>query len=362
MTVADTASPVEEIRSRREWDALLTRNDRPSFLQSWEWGEVKREFGWIPRRLALAIGDAEPTSGIQVLVKTRALLGEALRFGIAYAPRGPFGCQTSEECSLLLESAAELARHAGASFLRVEPPIESLPQVRGSLESAGYRAASQFVQIRNTAYVDLTRTEDQILAGFKSKTRYNVRLGVRRGVEVRNGVLLGDLESFYRLTVTTGVRDGFAVHGPEYYRAVWDHFGDEKRRLFLASVSGEDVAALFAVRCGKMATYLYGASSGRHRNTMPNHLLQWEAMRWAKNQNCSTYDFWGMADPNAENDPMAGVHRFKAGFQPIPVAHPGTFDLPLSLSAWVAFTRIAMPIRTWLQRRLPGRSSHAPPA
>jgi hypothetical protein len=47
---------------------------------------------------------------------------------------------------------------------------------------------------------------------------------------------------------------------------------------------------------GRQAIYMYGASSSEQRNLMPNHLLQWEAMKWAQAQGCTTYDLWGIPD------------------------------------------------------------------
>jgi len=71
------------------------------------------------------------------------------------------------------------------------------------------------------------------------------------------------------------------------------------------------------------AWYFYGASSNVHREKMPTYLLQWEAMRWAKSQGCTSYDLWGIPDEEEEmleaefthrHDGLWGVYRFKRGF------------------------------------------------
>jgi lipid II:glycine glycyltransferase (peptidoglycan interpeptide bridge formation enzyme) len=65
---------------------------------------------------------------------------------------------------------------------------------------------------------------------------------------------------------------------------------------------------------GQTAWYMYGASDNTHREVMPNHLLQWEAIRLAKQLGCTRYDMWGAPDRLDESDPMWGVYRFKVGF------------------------------------------------
>jgi lipid II:glycine glycyltransferase (peptidoglycan interpeptide bridge formation enzyme) len=59
---------------------------------------------------------------------------------------------------------------------------------------------------------------------------------------------------------------------------------------------------------------------------MPNHLLQWEAMRWAKSQGATLYDLWGVAESEDPNDPMAGVYRFKRGWGGKMIRYIGSFD------------------------------------
>ena len=74
------------------------------------------------------------------------------------------------------------------------------------------------------------------------------------------------------------------------------------------------MAGLILFRFGPTAWYFYGASTAQSRDLMPNHALQWAAMRWAKAAGCTRYDWWGAPDVLDESDPMWGVYRFKQGF------------------------------------------------
>jgi len=93
--------------------------------------------------------------------------------------------------------------------------------------------------------------------------------------------------------------------------------------LFLGMYEGESLGGLLVFAHGKRAWYLYGASSSHHRDRMPNYLLQWEAMRWARSQGCTEYDLWGVPDADSatleanfteRSDGLWGVYRFKRGF------------------------------------------------
>ena len=344
-----------------DWAALIAADSAPSFLQCAAWGDLKTRFGWRAVRLGLVDDDGAARAGLQLLTRAARPVRFLPGVGVAYVPRGPLGDASPKSLRRLLEAALRAAEDSGASFLRIEPPAHSFAEVGPVLADLGFTRTDQYVQIRATGLVDLRPDEPEILAGFKSKTRYNIRLAERRGVEVRAAAGPADLASFHEMTVVTGGRDGFAVHGAEYYEAVWEAFQPDAGRLLIAGVEGEDVAALFVVRCGTVATYLYGASTGAQRRAMPNYRLQWEAMRWAREQGCATYDLWGMVDPEISEDPMAGVHRFKEGFQPAEVLHPGAFDRPLNRLSHFALTRVMMPARAALQRLRSGRDGGPPP-
>jgi lipid II:glycine glycyltransferase (peptidoglycan interpeptide bridge formation enzyme) len=156
---------------------------------------------------------------------------------------------------------------------------------------------------------------------MKQKTRYNIRLGQRKGVVVRRS---SDLDVFNRLMEATGERDAFGVHSPEYYRRAHELFHPhEMCELLVAEAEGQALAALMVFARGRRAWYFYGASNDEERNRMPTYLLQWEAIRWARVQGCTDYDLWGVPDTDEEtleaqftrrSDGLWGVYRFKRGF------------------------------------------------
>jgi lipid II:glycine glycyltransferase (peptidoglycan interpeptide bridge formation enzyme) len=317
---------VQRITDATQWNAALLNLPNPHVLQSWEWGAFKAKYGWNPTRLLFEGGAAAsvlqrrwPRTPLSVMYASK---GPALNYDDAHLLDG------------VLAELEALARQRRAIFIKIDPDVE-LEAPRGeavvtALRRRGWRASAEQIQFRNTVALDLRPDEDDLLAGMKSKTRYNVRLAGRKGVTVRLGGL-DDLETIYRMYVTTAERSEFVIRPFEYYRDAWGDFVDAGlAKPFLAEFEGQPLAALILFCFGKVAWYMYGASSERHRNRMPNYLLQWEAMRWAKAQGCTRYDFWGAPDELDESDPMWGVYRFKAGFGGRFVARIGAYDFPVS--------------------------------
>jgi len=339
------------------WHEALLTLPRPHVLQSWPWGEFKGRHGWMPRRL-LFIENGQTRAVAQVLRRRLP----RLPLSVLYVPKGPVLDDYGDSWLLeeVLTTLEGLARQEKAVFVKIDPDVDWPPvppealadppypsdslagQVTATLHRRGWRFSGEQIQFRNTVYLDLTLAEEELLARMKSKTRYNIRLARRKGVVVRPGDE-GDLSLFYRLYAETSARDGFIIRPYEYYRDAWSTFlRAGMAHLLLAWYENEPLAGLMLFRFGPTAWYMYGASSTRHRNRMPNHLLQWEAIRWAKAQGCTIYDMWGAPDVFHESDPMWGVYRFKAGFGGQVVRHIGAYDYPVSRSLYWLYT-VLMP-------------------
>jgi len=179
---------------------------------------------------------------------------------------------------------------------------------------------------------DLRPEPDELLASFHSKWRYNIRLAERKGVTVRDGTR-ADLPEFYRVLEVTAERDEFRVRGLDYYEHLYDLLVPAgMAKLFVAEVEGRMVSGAILFRMGREAVYVYGASDNEHRNLMPNHLLQWTMMLWARAQGCEVYDFRGVTR-EVDGEPvgeLGGLNRFKRGFAAQYMEYIGEYDLVLS--------------------------------
>jgi lipid II:glycine glycyltransferase (peptidoglycan interpeptide bridge formation enzyme) len=327
------------------WDAFVEARGG-HLLQTSRWGRLKRLFGWQDQVVALSRRD-EITAGALVLFRPLPLgLGT-----VAYIPRGPVVDWSDEaQVEALMQTLDEAARARRAILLKLEPDSPDSPSLRQRLLQLGFRSSPQTVQPPRTIIVDLNGTEEELLARMNQGTRRKIRLAGRKGISVRRGNA-SDLASFNELMRVTGQRDAFGVHSPDYYQRVFELFAPDHAALLMASYEGKDVAGLMVFAWGRTAIYLYGASSNEERERMPNHTLQWEAIRWAREQGCTTYDLWGIPDADqaeleaqfeGRHDGLWGVYGFKRGFGGRIVRAVGAWDRayqPLGYKAYTLYTR-----------------------
>jgi peptidoglycan pentaglycine glycine transferase (the first glycine) len=300
----------------QQWQALLAKNTNASILQTAEWGKLKTAFGWEP------IYVANETAGAMVLF--RKLPHHIPWFTIAYIPRGPvsFSQESPDYQNLWLE-IHQICRKRHAIFLRVEPDEwQNSPQAEILLQSMnGFQPGFATIQPPNTMVISLAGTEEDWLNRMNQKTRYNIRLSQKKDLVVEES---DQIAAFSHLMEQTGDRDNFGVHTPTYYQKCYDSFKPENTvHLLMVSFEGKPLSALMLFIRGKRGYYLYGASSNEERNRMPNHLLQWTAMKMCAQYGCTEYDLWGIPDESEETlesqfqnrqDGLWSVYRFKRGF------------------------------------------------
>jgi peptidoglycan pentaglycine glycine transferase (the first glycine) len=357
---------LQEITDPAQWSRAVLKLDNPHLLQSWQWGAFKEAYGWQPLRLLWSDPEDHPVAGAQVLFRS-----EGPGLTMAYCPRGPLlDWRDAEVRERVLGDLGRTAQRRGAFFLKIDPALvlsyepaadtthtleDVIPEIKRGLEHLGWQLSSEQVQFKNTLVLDLHPDEETLLADMKQKTRYNIRLAGRKGVTVRRGTQ-ADFDLLFQMFAETSLRDGFAIREPAYYQRAWgDFIAESLAQPFVAEVEGDPVAAIIVFRYADTAYYLYGMSRELHREKMPNYLLQWEAIRWAKEAGCRWYDLWGAPDEIDPSDPMYGVYRFKEGFGAALVETPGAWDLPIRPFLFSLY-RMVMP-RLLAVMRFIGRSA-----
>lgn len=357
------------------WNEIVSKLPDPHFLQTYEWGQLKAKYGWIPYyavwtedgkwKVETNIGALStfhsPIIAAALILKRQIISrGFAARLSILYAPKGPLMDWTDESlCKRVLDDLQSFAKKEGAIFLKIDPDVvlgRGVPvgvddvtenggqAVRSDLKRRGWVESSDQIQFRNTVIVDLSAGEEDILMRMKQKTRYNIRLAEKKSVALRVGKL-EDLGLLYKMYAETSVRDGFVIRDENYYMTVWKIFmksAEPSAVPLIAEVDGEAVAAIFLFMFAGRGYYVYGMSRNAHREKMPTYLLQWAAMKHAKAHGCLTYDLWGAPDVFDESDSMWGVYRFKEGLGGDVVRTLGAYDFASS-KFWYSMYSDVMP-------------------
>ncbi len=344
------------------WNEIVCELPYAHVLQTWEWGEFKRETtGWHPQRVAFK-RDGEIVAAASIGVRR---VGP---FPMMYVPKGPtMAYEDGEVCGFVLDWLQQLARDHRAVWLKIEPDIAAATGIPGeaddtpnpagqaligTLQQRGWRFSGDQVQFRNSIKIDFTQSEDALLAAMSQNTRRKVRVAEREGVTVR-AATADDLPTLYALYQETGARDEFLVRPAWYYEQAWQRFMEaELAHALIAEFEGKPLAHVILFHFAETCWYFYGASSNEERQRMPNYLLQWEAIKWAKARGYKTYDFWGAPNVFDENDPLWGVFAFKRGFRGTVVRHVGAWDYAPFPPLYRLYTQVAPRVRRWLRHRL----------
>lgn len=285
-------------KNKREIDALAGGE----FLQAVFWEELGAKGGETIERWGVKEGDKILADA---MIIKKPLIGP---FFYWYAPRGPRG----EEKAINFLLSELKKKKSEAVFLRLEP--EELPSDE-KIKNNFYKSID--LQPKKTLMLDLSPSEEELLKLMGQKTRYNIRLAEKKGVEIVSGTA-DDFAEFWRLMSLTGERDAFRLHDAAHYKKL---ISADEIKLFFARANDKNIAAGLFCFFGNRATYMHGASDNEARNLMSPHLLQWEVIKEAKKAGYKYYDFYGIDEKK-----WPGVTRFKLGFGGFVKEYPGTYD------------------------------------
>ncbi len=334
------------------------------------WAELKNRQGMEPLAFHYSISEnlLSPAGGSKKAVEHDLLVLVQYidaRHCFAYVPYGPKDEPDFENHGLFLEELSEVLRpHLPENCILVRydlpwenqwaqeddfydakgnwigPPAVQSQEFRVNFNTRNWKLRKSHTDIlpSNTLFLDLNQTHEKLLRNMKAKTRYNIRLSFRKGVNVQS-YGIEKLDEWYQLYSETAKRNSITLHPKEGFRDVLDNNPENnvETQLLMAVQDGEYLAALFLLLSKKRGTYLFGASSGRKRNLMATYAVQWEAIKRAREAGCNEYDMFGIA-PNANPaHPLYGLNRFKLGFGGRQYHRMGCWDYPLDVEKYQTF-------------------------
>ena len=291
-------------------------------LQTREWGEFRKEWGNDVVRLGgcLVIFSKVP--------HTNFTIGTVIK-----GPK-PTRIQTFQ--------LKKLGKEKNAIFIKLEPNVLYDKKLANQLKAWGLVPGRRLFT-PTSFWIDLTKSEEELLKNFSSKTRYNIRLAERKGVDVREDNSYKAFEKYLRLTFETAKRQGFYAHTEKYHRLMWKHLKPAGiARLLTATYKKQIITAWILFKWGGFLYYPYGASSDKYKGVMANNLMMWEAIKFGQKNKLQTFDLWGIEEGK-------GFTKFKEGYNPKIVEFIGTWDLITNKSLYFIY-QVAEKIRWFILR------------
>lgn len=284
-------------------------------LQSSPWLRFQESVGYMPRLLS---AEHKERKIIFAGFEHRLPLGKKY----LYIPRGPI-LHSKELWTSFIKALQEWASEQKYLFVRFEPDASWVPASAGmTVRRVGD------VQPSRTLYTELDKNEKDLLEAMHSKTRYNIRLALKKGMAFNYDDK--DIDGFIRLIKETSSRDGFSSHSSQYYRKMLE---SGVARLATIRDQEEILAAGIFAEFADTIIYLHGASASSKRELMAPYALHWEMMMFAKGKNVKQYDWHGIDEKK-----WPGFTRFKKGFGGHDISYPGTYDLVLETLAYTGYT------------------------
>ncbi len=282
------------------------------FLQSLEWAEIQKNDG--QKVLLKKIEDNEKIVAYFLVIERKVF--KNIKYW--YIPRGPIIFKNNNwSWEDFFSSLGEDAIENNVVFIRLEP-------IRSDFDNfiktkSEYIVKTKDIQPSHTTFLDLSFNSDILLRGMAQKTRYNIRLAEKKGVNIIRADIK-NFDDFWRLMSLTSKRDQFFIHNKEYYYNLIKN-GAEFIRLYLAKLDDRVLALGLFSFFSDTVSYLHGASDNSMRNVMAPYLLQWEVIKKAQEEGYKYYDFYGVDDKK-----WPGVSRFKRGFAGNDFSFLGTYD------------------------------------
>jgi len=318
---------IKEIKDKNLWESFVLSQSYTLFVQSSHYGEFYEMMGeksWI-----FGVFDGDKLVGGSLVVSTHARRGNFF-----YLPYGPLG----ESAKILFSHLKKFAKENKFDFIRCSPFWPLGEGGEDVLKQSGFRPAPMHILAENTWILDLSKSEDELLAQMEKTHRYLIRRCEKEGVRVEKSINETELEQFNNIHNETAKRQNFHRFSKDYIEKEFHAFSPREEALVISGFlpDGRIDSSAIILFFGNMAAYRHGASLNLDSKLSTSYLVQWEAIKEAKRRGLKWYNFWGVIPAKAgKNHPFYGITHFKKGFGGAQMDLVRCHDLPISWKYWI---------------------------
>ncbi len=306
-------------------------------LQSFEWGEFRKKLGTKVIRKALIDDKGNFIDGFTLTIHKIPFLP----YNIGYIGKGNLPNNAS------LEEFTRIGKEEKCIYIQLEPNVK-IEELKNNIDYkktfSSFNVNPSFHPLftKYTFVLDITKSGDELMAAMHTKTRYNIRVAIKRGVEIVEDNSKASFEKYINLLNETTERQKFYTHSSLYHKTLWEVLKDNKGKesleyhLLQAYYKPEDkekqtLVSWVVFMFKEKMYYPYGASSRNYREVMASNLIAWEAIKIGKKNGMKEFDMWGAlgTEPDAK-DPWYGFHRFKQGYGSTLTEFMGSYDLVIN--------------------------------
>jgi len=323
---------VKPILSQQIWTDFFNQCNSPSFLHSWEWGELQIKSGYKIERVGLY--ENTILNGIALLIKIRARRGNFL-----FIPHGPIVKQSQiyhKIISVLLEYLKKIAKQEKFDFIRIAPILIDTKDNRQIFTSLGFKDAPIYMHAERIWSLDLSQSEDNLLLQMRKTTRYLIRKAPKDEITIIQRTDANAIEDFWKLYEKTATREHFVPFSKKYITDEFTEFFKTKNAVFFFAKKGGEYLASALIDFTK-STGFYHQGASVHTKYPAPYLLQWEAIKESKKRGCILYNFWGILEPGRSPKNWQGLTMFKQGFGGFQTDYVTTQDYAITPKYYLSY-------------------------
>jgi hypothetical protein len=290
----------------------------PSYRQNPGWADVERtQERWLARRPVYSWSESQGALALTAVIFRRTLPFPGKYF--YDIPKGPLFASLAVFEEWLSWALPRMESDGVRITLAPQWELEhGGDEVETVLERAGFTRC-RVLGGWATLILDIDMPEEAVLQSFRRQARQAIRKCQKAGMKVAPDDSAAGRRAFAALIEEMAERTPNLeiLSESALRRASLCWFSGGKEGTLLLARSGSDVVAgALVVKQGARA-YLVSLPSSRGGSGLPtSHLIVWEAIRWAKSHDCTTFDLEGYNLVAREGDPLWGVNQFKRGFAP----------------------------------------------
>ena len=251
-------------------------------------------------------------------------------------PCGPLmDWNDSKIVNKVLDKIKEIAKREKCVFVRMRPQLLANEKNLKTLEKLGLKKSPMHLAAEHTVIIDLTKSEEELLAGMRRQTRYEVRRADKVGIKVTKSNDEEIFKEFHAVQAETAKRQNFVPPSQKTLLAEKEAFLDNIV-IYKACLDDEPVAYGLIIKGGLEADYYEAASTLLNRKMPGAYALLWQAIRDLKAEGYARFNLWGIAPAGQPNHRYAGVTTFKTGFGGEVVEFVPAHDLVISRVRYAA--------------------------